>query len=173
MTVIASMWCHPMGEPSDIWYCQKIWLAYKCRIPDLMLQVKSDTNPHKAHTVIKWKVSGFWCDILDLFLTSYKKCESVKHMEDWYWINRILTTCVFCDDFMNNSFNILRYIIQILYWVPLVGSQCHEQVLTNCQQSKLSSEHTDYYTNETKLMQVVGWEFILKGVELGVILQDK
>lgn len=52
-----------------------------------------------------------------------------------------------CDDFMNYSFNILGYIIQLLFIeLPLDRLQCHEQESTNCQQktvkkTKPSAEH--------------------------------
>ncbi len=54
------------------------------------------------------------------------------------------------------------------YWVTLDRLWCHKQVSTNCQHTQASTEHTDYYTNETK--KVASWEFILKGVKLGIIL---
>lgn len=45
-----------------------------------------------------------------------------------------------CDDFMNYSFNILGYIIQLLFIeLPLDRLQCHEQVSKNRQQNKTIS----------------------------------
>lgn len=139
MSVMTLMWCHWAGMSYMISSLRNymIWI-------DFMLLFRSDNPESILFAMKKFNLSRSF-DIWGWFLTSYRNGE-MSALWGLVLDSGLSWQLLFLSlDFMNNAFNILRYIIQLLYRVTYNRLQCQKQEQANCQHYKQPIVLHDYY----------------------------